>query len=887
MSAPMEAKVKSVLSGDTLILQNKNKQERTLSLAFINAPRLNNDEPGSFQSRDFIRKLCVGKMVRFSVLYTIPQKTGGASRDYGIVMLQNGQLLPDAIVSEGWAKLRDDADRKAENPQSTELLERLEALEAHARVDEKGLWATSQQEIQNARELPDTKAFSEQYNGQPIDAIVERVLSGDRLICRLMVTPTNHVQTTVLVAGIRAPATARKNPSDGSSQPAEPWGNEAQSFVEDRMLQRGVSVRILGISPNQLLVGEVRHPVGNIAEFLLTQGLARCVDHHSTWLGAEMGKLRQAERLARERQQGLFANNAAPKKTASGEIEAVVSRVFSADTLYIRNKNGVEKRVNLSSVRQPKPTDSNQSPFGTEAKELMRKRLIGKHVKVVIDGKRPATEGYDEREMATVSYNGKNVGLMMVESGYCSVIRHRMDDTDRSPIYDELLAAEEAAQKEGKGMWNTKAPKPQQYIDHSENLEKAKRQMSLLSRQKRVPAVVDFVKSGSRFTVLIPRENSKLTFVLGGIRAPRSARNAQDTGEPFGQEAHDFANKRCLQRDVEIDVEDTDKVGGFIGTLYVNRENFAKLLVEEGLASVHAYSAEKTGNAAELFAAEQKAKDGRKGMWHSWDPSQEAVENGDNYDEAPADTNGNGDAALPTPKRDYKDVTITHVDPTTARLKLQLLGSSKANLDSLMKDFASFNLQPNNSQPLPGPPKAGDVVSAKFTQDGQWYRARVRRNDRDAKTSEVVYIDYGNSESQPWSALRVLNTERFGVQKLRAQAVDAALSFVQFPTSPEYLADSVAFLHEIAVDRQLVANVDFTDARDGNLMWVTLLDPSAKNQTESLNAEVIGEGLAMVPKKLKPFERANAALLQDLKERESVAKSERRGMWEYGDLTED
>jgi staphylococcal nuclease domain-containing protein 1 len=887
MSALMEAKVKSVLSGDTLILQNKNKQERTLSLAFINAPRLNNDEPGSFQSRDFIRKLCVGKSVRFSVLYTIPQKTGGASRDYGIVTLQNGQLLPDAIVSEGWAKLRDNADRNAENPQSTELLERLNALEAHARADEKGLWGEQPQEIQNARELPDTKAFAEQYNGQPIDAIVERVLSGDRLICRLMVTPTNHVQTTVLVAGIKAPATARKNPSDGTSQPAEPWGNESQQFVEERVLQRGVSVRILGLSPNSLLVGEVRHPVGNIAEFLLSQGLARCVDHHSTWLGAEMGKLRQAERSARERQQGLFTNNVAQKKTSGGEIEAVVSRVFSADTLYIRNKNGVEKRVNLSSVRQPKPTDAKQSPFGAEAKELLRKRLIGKHVKVVIDGKRPATEGYDEREMATVSYNGKNVGLMMVESGYCSVIRHRMDDTDRSPIYDELLAAEETAQKEGKGMWNHKAPKPQQYVDHSENLEKAKRQMSLLSRQKRVPAVVDFVKSGSRFTILIPRENSKLTFVLGGIRAPRSARNANDTAEPFGQEAHDFASKRCLQRDVEIDVEDNDKVGGFIGTLYVNRENFAKLLVEEGLASVHAYSAEKTGNAAELFAAEQKAKDGRKGMWHSWDPSQDAAENGDNYDEAPTDTNGNGDAALPTPKRDYKDVTITHVDPTTARLKLQLLGSGKVNLDSMMKDFASFNLQPGNSQPLPGPPKAGDVVSAKFTQDGQWYRARVRRNDRDAKTSEVVYIDYGNSESQPWSALRVLNTERFGVQKLRAQAVDAALSFVQFPTSPEYLADSVAFLHEIAVDRQLVANVDFTDARDNNLLWVTLLDPAAKNQTDSLNAEVISEGLAMVPKKLKPFERANGALLQDLKQREASAKGERRGMWEYGDLTED
>jgi staphylococcal nuclease domain-containing protein 1 len=38
----LEAKVKSVLSGDTVILHNVNnpKQERTLSLAFVTAPRM-------------------------------------------------------------------------------------------------------------------------------------------------------------------------------------------------------------------------------------------------------------------------------------------------------------------------------------------------------------------------------------------------------------------------------------------------------------------------------------------------------------------------------------------------------------------------------------------------------------------------------------------------------------------------------------------------------------------------------------------------------------------------------------------------------------------------------------------------------------------------------
>jgi len=147
-----------------------------------------------------------------------------------------------------------------------------------------------------------------------------------------------------------------------------------------------------------------------------------------------------------------------------------------------------------------------------------------------------------------------------VEAGYASVIRHRRDDPDRSLDYDQLLLAEEAAQKEEKGMWSTKSPTAKQYQDYSESLQKAKMEASVLQRQKKVPAVVDFVRSGSRFVVLIPRENAKLTFVLSGIKVPKPARQAGDIAEPFGQEALDFASRRCLQRDVNISVENLDKV---------------------------------------------------------------------------------------------------------------------------------------------------------------------------------------------------------------------------------------------------------------------------------------------------------------------------------------
>lgn len=481
------------------------------------------------------------------------------------------------------------------------------------------------------------------------------------------------------------------------------------------------------------------------------------------------------------------------------------------------------------------------------------------------------------------------------------------DTEDRSPAYDELLAAEETAQKDGKGMWSPKPPAAKTYQDYSESLQKAKIQSSVLQRQKRIPAIVDFVKGGSRFTVLIPRENAKLTFVLSGIRAPRSARNANEKSDPFGQEAHDFANRRCLQRDVEIDVEATDKIGGFIGTLYVNRENFAKLLLEEGLASVHRYSAEQSPHGAELFAAEEKAKADKKGIWEDYDPS---IEDGvEDLNLNGATTNGDAESSAPV-KKDYRDVVVTHIDPTTAHLKLQLIGPTTSGaLTALMSAFANHHRSPPSSEKsLPNPPKAGDLVAARFSEDGEWYRARVRRNDRDAKRADVLFIDYGNSETLPWSELRPMTQPHFSLAKLKPQALDAALSFLQFPAPTTtttgtgtsgaddgYLGDAVRFLERATAEKQLVASVD-SEEKDGTL-WITLFDPEAEAESEgtgggkgeeaSVNAEVVAEGAAMVSRKLKGWEKAKTKIVEDLKAKEEEAKEQRLGMWEYGDLTED
>lgn len=189
-----QAKVKSVMSGDTLILTSIENPdlERTLSLAYCTSPHLKKegDEPFAFESRDALRKLVVGKHVQFLVLYQIPNTL----RDYGIVFLNDGRQLPEEMVKEGWLKLREDAGRKEDSEEALQQLDKLRLLEATARSEDKGLWAPSGGRIEIQHDMGNTQAFLDTYKGKTVDGLVERVFSGDRMLVRLLISPTNHIQ---------------------------------------------------------------------------------------------------------------------------------------------------------------------------------------------------------------------------------------------------------------------------------------------------------------------------------------------------------------------------------------------------------------------------------------------------------------------------------------------------------------------------------------------------------------------------------------------------------------------------------------------------------------------------------------------------------------------
>ncbi|TDL26266.1 transcription factor [Rickenella mellea] len=905
----MKAIVKSVLSGDSLLLrgrpgpQGSPPKERILYLADLSAPRVGtqnrDDEPWGFESREFLRTLAVGKEISFTSIHQLPANDD-VSRDLGNAEI-GGVDLATELLRNGWAKTKE----LKRDP--TEEDQKRKELETEAKNAGKGVWNPHGPEARTVNyTMPtDSQAFINEWKGKSIDAIVEQVRDGSTVRVRLLMPDGEHQFANITLAGVRSPRTSSK-----PGEPSEQWADEAKFFTESRLLQRAVRVQLMSLpapaatpfqasasatppAPASVFIGTVLHPAGNVAEHLVANGLARVVDWHAGMLasGGAMERLRTAEKTAKEKRAYLYANSpqtaAASKENGGGPVNgsartynATVTRVWSGDQLSVVPKEGgKERRIQLSSTRAPKTSEPKQAYYAAEAKEFLRKKLIGKNVKVHVDYIRPKEGEYDERECATVRYGGQNVNVaeQLIEKGLATATRHRRDDEDRSSDYDKLMAAEQAAVADARGVHSGKEqPAPKQPINISDSATRATGYLNGFKRLGRIPGVVDYVASGSRFKILIPKDNQSLTLVLGGIRAPRTARNKDEKSEPFGPESAEFATRRYMQRDVEIEIDTADKSGGFIGALYLNKtENAAVALVREGLASVHAYSAEGLSWAKHLTDAESEAKENKRNMWSNYDPEEE---------KAAEEPEAQPDEAQPL-KAEYLDVIISDVRTRNGfGFSVQVLNTEGiASLEKLMHEFSLHHrsaLAASNFVP-----KGGDLVSAKFS-DGSWYRAKIRRSSPLKKEAEVTFIDYGNQDTVGFKDIRPLDPK---FRSLPGQAQDARLSFIKLPEpNSEYHQEAIDRFRALCEGRKLVANVDH---REGPLLHLRLIDTSdttaADDPLACINADLLREGVATLDRKGCKYMSAYPNVVKKLHEAIAGAKRDRLGMFEFGDIEDD
>src|SRR5438105_4168300 len=109
-------------------------------------------------------------------------------------------------------------------------------------------------------------------------------------------SPAPQQYLNINISGIKAPI-VRKDGTDVEPL-VEPYGEEAKFFVESRLLQRSVKVILEGLSNNnQTFVATIIHPAGNIAEALVSVGLAKVVDWSIAFVTDGPTKLRAAEKF--------------------------------------------------------------------------------------------------------------------------------------------------------------------------------------------------------------------------------------------------------------------------------------------------------------------------------------------------------------------------------------------------------------------------------------------------------------------------------------------------------------------------------------------------------------------------------------------------------------
>uniref|UniRef100_A0A8C2AK68 Staphylococcal nuclease domain-containing protein n=1 Tax=Cyprinus carpio TaxID=7962 RepID=A0A8C2AK68_CYPCA len=880
-------KTSRVLSGCAVIVRGQPRggppPERQINLSNIRAGALARraiqgqpdtkdtpDEPWAFQAREFLRKKVIGKEVCFTVENKTPQ-----GREYGIVFLgkdTSGENIAESLVAEGLATVRREGIR-GNNPDQVRLCD----LEDQAKAAKKGQWSEGggSHTIRDLKyTIENPRNFVDSLHQKPVNAIIEHVRDGSML--RALLLPDYYL-VTVMLSGIKCPTFKRE--ADGSETP-EPFAAEAKFFTESRLLQRDVQI-ILESCPNQIILGTILHPNGNITELLLKEGFARCVDWSMAVYTQGAEKLRAAERSAKERKVRIWKDYVAPTANLDQkdrQFVAKVMQVVNADAIVVKLNSGEHKTIHLSSIRPPRLEGEEKNkdkdkrfrplydiPYMFEAREFLRKKLIGKKVNVTVDYIRAATSAmetggvpaFPERTCATVTIGGINIAEALVSKGLATVIRYRQDDDQRSSHYDELLAAEARAIKNGKGLHSKKEVPIHRVADISGHTFF----FTFVTSKYNWNNVMHYVSFFECCTnKLLNNQTKQNCEDLKSIECPRGSRNmpgGMQVAEPYSEEATFFTKELVLQREVEVEVESMDKAGNFIGWLHIESVNLSVALVENALSKVH-FTAERSSYYKTLLSAEETARQRKEKLWA-------------NYEEKPKE-----EVAQFTEEKErvakYRAVYVTEITDGLHFYTQDVETGTK--LESLMESMrGEIAAQP----PVEGSfaPRRGDFCIAKFA-DGEWYRARIEKVESPAKV-HVFYIDYGNREILSSTRLAAL-PPAFSTRTLPPQATEYTFAFIQVPQDEDARADAVDSVVRDIQNKQCLLNVEYSGAVCPH---VTLQFADSK---DDVGLGLVKEGLVMVD--VRKEKHLHKMVTEYLNGQES-AKSARLNIWRYGDFRDD
>eukprot|EP00019_Armaparvus_languidus_P012782 CAMPEP_0168583322 /NCGR_PEP_ID=MMETSP0420-20121227/2499_1 /TAXON_ID=498008 /ORGANISM="Pessonella sp." /LENGTH=915 /DNA_ID=CAMNT_0008617959 /DNA_START=61 /DNA_END=2805 /DNA_ORIENTATION=- len=902
--------VKAVPSGDTVIVTqhgvatNGPPPEREISFSGVRAPRVgregfgtqqaNEDKPFAWQAREFLRKQCIGKKVSFAIEHITPT----SNRAYGHVSLNDGVSLIQECVGAGWLEVVAPTGNREPSEDTKQLL----ALQTDAQNNKLGRFTgAGGAALKSVRPLHtnvDIFAVYEKLRDQELTAVVQEIRSGSTV--RVVLPENDFLPLQVQLSGVMTPGYRRA--ASGQYEP-EPYAREAKFFLEQAILNRDVTLTLYSIDKNGVF-GTLSYAGRDVGLELLKAGLAWYVG----WTGQRAPLSEQYQTVAKDAQSKRLrywstvqksqpaANGHASADNARKELPqqftARVVEIVNATSLRVEYQ-GQQHAVSLASLRgvqagrrfrrnetpesndddndakkapQESKEDKYKAHVAKQAKEFLRKRLIGQKVQVRCDYTRSGREELPDKSFYTVLHKKQNVAVPLAEHGYVTVVEHSGSD-DRSLDYDALLAGEARAKKGKKGVFSAnKNVSNRKVLDLTTpdaqlgDTARANKRVNLrkysdqFQRKGDVVGVVEWVVNPSKVKVFVPKENLLVMVQLAGIRTPR----ATDTNEwpdaaTVAERALTTTKSLALQRDCRVTVTGVQERGGsLLGTVYVNQTDVAETLLDKGLAYV---AGRDVPRETEYRTSENHAQLARKGLWQRYDPNAKQEKQAE---EKPR-------------RQEVLDVVVTEIVDGNS-LYVQAIGEGTQALERMMGALR----QENVGAAAPATVRKGDLLLGQFTVDDTWYRARVE-DVLDDNRFAVRYVDYGNAEVLPRSRLRPLPASgRYSAVALPFQAQSAKLAFLRAPAlEDEFGTDAAARLRDLAFGKKLVAGVE---ARRDGVLFISLGDPASQIH---VNAAMLAAGLSVLQPRRERCAPVPPTLLTKLEGEQAAAKSKRLNTWRY------
>ena len=890
--------VKGVLSGDTLILSGrlpKNgamPEEVSLTLTGVLAPKIGNsikleEEPFSFESREFLRKLLIGKVVQYKVDYTHNE------RKFGHILFE-GKNINVEVLKNGFGKLGF-IPKGHENIYKSDLWPLLQAADKEAKEKRVGMHGDNSDSKKHIRTLcnlsdsgEDKKKVDEAINnGTEIDAIVEHVFNCAFISVYI---PKWNCFAKVNLRFVSIPSNS-KDPE---------LYKKGKAYCERICLCKDVKLTIFDFDENKNLICDVTvlDKKQNLAEVVLKEGYSKSFTggnkNPKVYNLTDINFVRAAENEAKNKRLGVWKDaviteSKGLKKDNEDDLgEAKCIMANSGDSLTVLNKKKEEVKIFLSNLKAPAlarfGTDEQNKPWAFQSREYIRKKLVGKVLKCDLDYihtvnidpskiKGPNKSTHRVMKFYTIYYTddkneSKCINVEVIENGLANLTNYKIEEGNPSKEFDSMLKAEQEAKKNKVGLYSKKVPPLCTYSDLlSSGKTKKKEFINFLTGLVNLDCVVDFCFSANKFKLRIDQKQVMIPFGLIGVKSFTNDKNNSSLFQKYFRKSYDFVVNTILQRDGVCDIVQADKVGNYFGNFIFNGKNFGTLLIEKGLAvcSERASDVGKNKYINEMKEAEKKAQKEKVGLWE--DEGLAKMLKGDSFGES------SGEKQFEEINKDIKIRITDEIDLD----KFYCNFLPNKTLDKIEEVLADYDDGVKKSENLSLPIKNGTLCAAKFPDDDKYYRALIKSHNKEKKEFEVEFIDYGNIEKVGLNDLIKLDGT---ISSLPPQAMYCELAYMKYSKmSMKKAVDK--YPDFVDFDKELNAKLCYSYSQDSNLKNGLIVFKEGKDMKKTYHADLLKIGYAklnrgkQLPDYMKPLDPI-----------EKEAQDKELGVWDDNEETD-